>query len=488
MRSFKNDMKVVPINLFSKPKGVIENNQYDYSQNKLLILRKTPVKDTVSFSSSIMSGKDFKKLSKHMTCLYTGEKMLSSEQLNRMKNKGFFKGPISEVVRKLKPYKDKYLEPIELSVFELIEEAAKETPDIGLPQLFKNLYLITRVKFRKTQKPYFDELKTLGAQLPQEYLEKFYNYMVLTDKKLYDMPIKIKFSTKEFRYKAVKIINKCPDLNLRNRVTKLLDLLDDQAFLDDTKSLSPQIVKKVFDFKNLKTNGKKSNYYTKYLQVYEREKDLVRQKILEKIKDVANISGNKKLEKLCEVNIDIIKGSAVRVPFSNKVFIYDLQKILADLPDEQLKQRILGIAFNLPTSSKSADALILKFQDADANIIGDRLFNQSLATIEHLKPASLGGSDKMVNCALAKKWINSKRMSKPLWEVLQIFPLKNQQLYAKNLVKLNHKQFIKYEDALAHLETIEAEGRIDLSPYKEQLIRFENPLINQLIKKFNKEK
>lgn len=472
-------MKILPINIFNTHTKKIENYQNDYSPNKLLI---KPQYDSISFTStSPMSIKDFKKLGAYMTCLYSGERMLTSNQLTKMKKRGFFQGPISEVVRKLKPYENKYLEPIEKEVFKRIEQAAKETPDIDLPQLFKNWYKTTRTNFRQIQKPKFDAIKTLGAELPQEYVQPFFKFMETIDKKLYDQPIKQEFSLKEFSYKITKIIEKMSDGNLKNRMQKLLDMLHNEN-MTGKKPLSPSFVKQVFDFKNVKSTGRKSILYEKSYKQYETNKDAVRIAIIEKMRETADLKGYKKLEKLCAENIGMLEGIPVHVAFSNKAFVYDLDKLLEKMPDKELKQKMMDIAMNLPTSSRNADALILKFRDADPNIIGDRLFNPSLVSIEHLLPRSKGGPSTIANVALAKKQINSDLQNYPLWQKLQTYPLKNQQKYVNNLAKLVARGKMKYEDAIAQIQTIEREGHITLD--KSRVKKVKNPLIERLRQKF----
>lgn len=471
-------MRIQPVNLFNINRK--ENTQYDCSPNKIFI---KPAVDSVSFTSkSAMSIKDFKKLGKYMTCLYSGEKMITNEQLTKMKKRGFFQGSISEVVRKLKPYENKYLEPVEKEVFQRIEQASKESPDIDLPQLFKNWYIQTRSNFRKVQKPKFDAIKTLGAELPQEYLQPFFQFMETIDKKLYDQPIKQEFSLKEFSYKITKIIEKMSDGNLKNRMQKLLDQLHDESLTSGKKPLSSSFVKQVFDFKNVKSTGRKAVLYEKEYKQYETNKDAVRIQIIEKMRKIAELKGYKKLEKLCAENIGMIEGIPVQVPFSNKAFVYDLDKILTGLPDENLKQKMMDIAMNLPTSSRSADALILKFRDSDPNIIGDRLFNPAMVSLEHLKPKSEGGTNTIANCALAKKQINSDRQSTPLWQVLLQYPLKNQQKYADNLAKLVNRGKLSYDDALAQIKTIEKEGHIIID--KSKLKKVKNPLLEKLQEKY----
>ncbi len=457
-------MKILSINLLIPQVRQNNNNYVDYSASRLFSKQ---LYDSVSFTGHpATSIKDFKKLGSYMTCLYTGEKMLTNHQLIKMKKRGFFQGTISEVIRKLTPYENRYLGPIEKEVFRRIKQAAKETPNIDFSQLFKNWYKTARSNFRQVQKPKFDAIKALGAELPQEYLQPFFEFMQTTDKKLYDQPINRYFSIYEFSYKITKILNKTSDNNLKNRIQNLLYLLEDKTLNNDKEPLKTAFVKKVFNFKNLKVSGKKSQYYERNYKRYETDKTAVRIAIIEKMRETAALKGYKKLEKLCIENINMLEGLPVNMVFSNKTFVYDLDKLLTDMPNKALKQKMMDIAMNLPTSSRNADALILKFKDADPDIIGDRLFNPAMVSVEHLKAKSEGGENTIANVALAKKQINSDRQSKPLWQVLQNYPLRNQQKYTNNLAKLVARGKIKYEDALAQINTIEHEGHIILDKSK----------------------
>lgn len=481
-------MRISSISFFNDTR--VENNHNDYTQNKFLILRKPLPRDTVSFSgSSIMTGKDFKKLSRYMTDLYTGGPMLESETLTEMKTQGYFRGPIKKVVQILKQYKI-YLDNNELKIFELIEESAKENPKLNLTELFNSWYLKSRANLRKKQQPIFDEIKTLGAQLPKEHIQPFYDFMQKTDRKLYDEPIQQKFSMKEFVYKAEKLIDKISGSNCKRQMLKLLQLLSDTNPKENNKRLSEGLIKNVFGFKdNVKIIGKKkSSSYNNFFNLYETKPEMVQTKIIETIRNLAEAQGYKKIAQLCNSNIDMLNAKTVRIPFSNKTFVYDLSEILHDVPDKELTKQIMELSYKLPTSSENLDAFILKLNNADPDVIGDRLFNPSLVSIEHMKAKSKGGQDLMINCALAKRGINAMRGNEPLYVYLSKFPIENQYKYAQNLVKLNHSGEIGYEDALGHLQTLEKEGRIDLSKYKAQLNNIENSKIAMFKTKFNKYK
>ena len=471
-------MRILPVSLF-KIRNIIQN-----SETAILPKLKPLPYDSVSFSAKKsehcknkkpvickpMSAKAYKKMNKYVCDFYTGLPMLEDKQLEKMKERGFFTGPIREVVYKLKPYyEEEFFEPIEKEIFEMIIKAAEANPKMDLTSLFNTWYIAARKTLRKQQKPTFDKIKELGAQLPSEKMQQFYKFMATVDKMLYDEPIIKEFSYKDFSYKLENYIRKTSDNNTKLRIQKLLDQLKYVHTLEG--DIPEKFIKQIYDFKNLKIDGKKNLYYQKHMKPLEKDKSAVKLKIIHDISKIAKMNGYKKVEKLCQTNMDMLNDLPVKIPFSNKAFKYDLAELLEDVPDKNLTAKMVQLADELPTSQNSRDAFILKMKDTDSNIIGDRLLNPSLVSIEHLVPDSLGGPDTMANCALARRGINSKRGNEPLYITLQKYDPKNQIKYAECVVKLQKREKIPYEDTLAHFETIEREGHLDLSDQKAKLIK-----------------
>ncbi len=468
-------MRIQPVS-FINNSGVYVHN-IDNKHKNIFAPVISPVKDTVSFSGALtVTGKEFRKFGKYMRCLYTDQPMLMTSTLKKMKGRGMFQGPIEEVVKKLKPYKEEYLVGVEKSVFERLEDLATREPKLNLTEAMNKLADEFIPNLRKEQKPILDEIKTEGAKLPGEYLEPFFKFMETTDRKIFDEPITQKFSLKEFLYQADKSIQQQTDTNLRNRLLNSCKLLSDEGFVNNSKPLDPKTIKKVFNFINLKVPGKKSAYYEKNLKQYETNKTAVVKKVIEDMRDISKQAGFKGFERLCDNHLMRIEGKPVHVKFSNKAFVYDLKKVIDGVPDDALKGRMLQLANSLPNSARSVDAFILKCKDAEPEHIGDKLFDSSILSIEHLLPRSEGGSDLMANCALVRKGENSKRGSEPLWITLSKYPQKNPQKYLNHLARLVNKKKVPYEDALAQIQTIEREGRIVLN--KASLVKPELSFID----------
>lgn len=461
---------------------------YQYNYVDLREKRNAPtfktglITDTVSFSAKLlsekfMSGMEFKrKCSKLMTCFYSGTPMLNAEDIEYMKRTGVFRGSIKSFIKKTKYIHNEIMdkETIEYKIYKKIEETAKTDPNMQLVDLFNNWYKQSRNNLRKKQAPNLNQIKILGAQLPDTHIEKFFIYMAEVDRKLYDEPIKQVFSLSDFNYKILKAIEKTPNKSLQEVITSLLNTLNNEAFNKETLSL--QDIKKIINIPKIYFHNGKYKYDEQYLKRFENDKTALQIEIIKQIKHELASKGYIKMEQYCEDNIKMLKGMSVRIPFGNKNFVHFLNEILHDCENTELKNEILRLASTLPKSSDSIDAMILKLKDLDADTIGDKLFSPFVATIEHLKAASLGGNNSMKNCGLAKAWINCRRGNDNVHDFLtkhNIDP-KNQELYAQKLVNLNNKKILSYEDTLGQLKTIEEEALIDLNEYKSQLINFDD--------------
>jgi len=407
--------------------------------------------DTVSFKSVAegMSPKAFKKLAPYMVDMYTGENLLTEKFLNKMKKRNLFKGTISEVIKKLRPYKEKYLEPIEYAVFDIMEVEATKHPKLTINEVFNSLYFKSLKEIEKTQRPLFEHMKALGRELPGEYAQKFADYMEIVDKQVKGEPILRQFSRKEFTYKLTKLANNITDNQVKMLVKTLINGISGKHY----RNYFERMIIRLFW-------GKKTTEFDVVEKV----------KLIRELERMATSKGYKRIATLCDDNIKMLKGVPVYVPFSNKAFTYDISRLLQDLPDMRAKQEIIATTRALPNSMNSTDALILKFKDSEPDIIGDRLFNPSIASLEHLKPQSKGGLTTFANCALARRGPNSRRGNEPLYLTLQRYPRKNQQKYVNRLTVLVKKGLINAQDALNQIRTIEEEGHITLN--KSKLLRF----------------
>ena len=128
----------------------------------------------------------------------------------------------------------------------------------------------------------------------------------------------------------------------------------------------------------------------------------------------------------------------ILIPFSRKNFIYDLDTLLENLPDEKIKKKMHDIAERLPTSREYTSAYIMKYKNESSEKIVYRLLWPFLASVEHILPKSCGGADAMSNFGGATTRANSDRLSIPFVEQMKKNPKVKQycQNYVDRLIEL----------------------------------------------------
>ena len=364
----------------------------------------------VSFTSIQNSSKLRILFGYDLPCMYTGITMIDPKQLTRMlKNRVFFK-PGAEVVEVLNKYKDS-ITGIEAKVLGVLNERAKIHPDKNIQELLKEVEPIYRRRLRKKQAPIFRELVEASHELPIKEQEMFKKLMIETDKKLNEKPIIIPFSSYEFKYKLSKIkddILKGENVKAKKVMNKLMK--ESKRFSNTTNANTIENQKKVLSF-------------------------------LEIILKKSVLKDNEQLKNLINISKSRLFREEIIVPFSRKSFIYDLAKIIAEVPDKELQEKFINIAQKLPTSQQSTSAYIMKVVAESPDKIGHRLLWPSLASVEHILPRSCGGADNMANFGGATTRANSNRKSIDFVSQLKLHPEAkvNCQKYVDKLIELYHK-------------------------------------------------
>lgn len=119
---------------------------------------------------------------------------------------------------------------------------------------------------------------------------------------------------------------------------------------------------------------------------------------------------------------DTVLETVENGPFRRDTALNLIQSIIkkADPSDVKRLKQIHRAWYKLPKSSNDLDAFIVKYAYQPHNIIAKRLICGSVATIEHIKPASRRGEDNLGNYLLVAAEYNSNRSSLPLGEYIEL--------------------------------------------------------------------
>lgn len=342
-----------------------------------------------------------------LPCMYTGVDMIDPKKVQKMLKYNVFEGPISEVIARIQPFK-KSLQGVELKLFKIFENQANLYPEKTAEEIIQGLVPAHRKELRHRQSPIIQELIANSRELPEDYRYKFKQFIAETIDKLDERPILVPYSRTEFKYKLEKIqedVDKNKNLKASKAMKKLIEVSEKMTTKDKEISTEEKLATLNFMERILKTSVLRNNQQLKHL--------------------FKNAKMRLNEEKLF-------------VPFSRKGFIYDLEKLLKDLPDEELKKRMLEIAENLPTSRDLPSAYIMKHRNDPSEKIIYKMLWPYLASVEHIHPHSCGGPDAMSNFGGACTRVNSDRSNLEFTEYMKINPhiQKNCQKYVDRLIEL----------------------------------------------------
>ena len=170
----------------------------------------------------------------------------------------------------------------------------------------------------------------------------------------------------------------------------------------------------------------------------------------------------------------ILNSGTDEVFFKRKSFLTSLGSIKARNPYEaRVLSDLMNLALFLPTSGSSKNAFIVKYSRREENEILRRFILGSVATIEHVKPHSLGGANELSNFMLTSNNGNKYRENLPLSVYLDRNPGIPEycQIYINEIIDNINKGRLKgnecYPYTISKTLFDESEGRIllDLSGY-----------------------
>lgn len=447
-------MNILPVsfNNFRPPVRLQNENR---TSNVFCAPKMTPLKTdsvTLSFQGSAPNAEPLRKLMAYkIPDLYSDIILMNPEDLRSIMNAHLSAKPLKKLVKMLNPYIDSMFS-VERQVFGLMKTASKTEPNARLNDFIHKLVPEHSKRLREIQEPIFKELNRLSLNMPPDLLEE-YNYLVhITNKKLYNEPIFIPFSIREFQYKLEKIRKRLcnsHDSFIRHDIDKLCRISRSVAYVPKEKRMG-----KGFSLKK---------YESKQRQMILKFDDFFR---------YSRLSEDKDLKELIKTSKGQIFKVPVNMQFNRKSFIYDLKKITERLEDRKLARRMEQVAVSLPTSRENISAFIMKAADRSAEQIVYDLLGGSCGTVDHLLAAHENGASSLANYGLASAYKNSKKAHQSLAVCLEKEPE----------IRLYSQRQINRLIELANDKTFK---KVGLSPYYiislakklEKLSSKENPLI-----------
>lgn len=342
-----------------------------------------------------------------LPCMYTGIDMIDPKRVQKIVKSGQFRGSSEKALAAMKPFEN-MITDVEKKVYKIIKTQSELSPELNFKEILDKVAPTYKKSLRKKQAVIFKELLENAKELPENYSNNFNLLMQETNNKLKDKPIWTPFSSFEFKYKLNKIND---DVKKRGgfkdqRVMKKM-LLEAERLTDDTTVQTEEHQKNIMNFLGI-------------------------------ILKTSVLKDDEQLNTLIETSKSRLNHEKVKTPFSRKSFIYDLTKLLSDLPDQDLATKLVTTATKLPTSRESTSAYILKFSTESPEKIAYRLLWPTFASVEHILPKSCGGADAMSNFGGATTRVNAERGNIPFDVQIKKMPKtkKNSQKYVDRLIEL----------------------------------------------------
>ena len=360
------------------------------------------------------SGKLKTLFSYGLPCMYTGVEMIDPKKVQRLVKTGALKKSAGDVLNVIKPFEGQILD-IEKRVYEIIKEQAENNPNLNFQQILISIAPIYQRRLRKKQAEIFRELDMQIQQLPDKHRYKFKQFLEETYSKLQDKPVYVPFSSFEFKYK----LNKIKDDIKKRGVYKEQKVM--AKMLKESEKLYPD------------TNNRTEDYQRKIID------------FISTILKTSILKDDEQLNTLVKTAKARLNHEKIKIPFSRKAFIYDLERLLGEVPDKNIQETMIYTALKLPTSRESVSAYILKFMTESPEKIAYRLLWPTFASVEHILPKSCGGADAMSNFGGATTRENADRGNLSFVSQIRRRPNTKQysQKYVDRLIQLEHDGIFK---------------------------------------------
>lgn len=418
-------MKILPVFFTNRTERTqnVQRNSVPITMPKL----QTLACDTVSFGRSAGNAEALRALMSYkVPGIYSGKVVIDPKIVEKILNNKVFSGSVKNIVKTLAPFESS-LHTVEKSVFNLIKNQAKKSPDKKLDEVMREAAVFHDVKLRAIQQPIFDRLDAMSHDMPLEQQNQFLRLMNVVNKKIYREPIKIPFDKKDFQYKLKRITD---ELEIKNNKTEL-------EFMKKIMHVAQQLPDdSIQNLSSTSSKAKKNKKIRSQKNVSRRRGEIIRK--IESLQLSSSLKNNEELTKLISRARSQIYDVPVVVNFNRKTFIYELQKIVNTLDDKKLAKRMIQQAVELPKSRENISAFIVKAANCSSEKIGFDLIEGSTGSIEHLVPFASKGNDSLENYAISTAYYNSERGNRTMPQQLKQHPeiYQNAQKHINRLIEL----------------------------------------------------
>ncbi|MBR6127929.1 hypothetical protein IKQ21_09620 [bacterium] len=399
-------MRVLPISFLSYKNTVSKVNR-DNKQTKFGLEMSSPLMaDTISFGHAAQNAEPLRKLMKiGAPNLYgKGGPVITPERFDELTKSKIFTRSVRSIVRAIEPLSDT-LREIQLDILEMLKEYSKIKPEARLDEIFQSWAPLAHVELYRKQKPFFEELKEVAKDLPEESKFIFDELMQKSQDQIDQKPIVQEFNKRDFRYKLERIsqrIRHTKNQNEKDAMKKLINMAEIIPHSPKPKKLS------------LYKNQRKSKNNNQSAMI-----------ILKQIKNFFERSAINKDEELQALFADVncqIHGIPTFIPFGRKNFIEEIEELVQNIPDQRLAHKMIQIAVKLPTSDDEISAFIVKASRKSPEKIAFDWLWGAVGDIDHVVSKSSGGKDKPLNYGITNHYENYKKSNKTYAQLLREKP------------------------------------------------------------------
>ena len=295
--------------------------------------------------------------------------------------------------------------------------------------------------------------------------------------------IKELLGTSESAKDMINVLNSCKQHMFPEGEAKVYDILiSDAEKLSKTKKYKHKDV----TFSDILTE-----------RLSESKQNLIDQQkaVIDRMRSYGSENFDKAEKALLNEKLQVIESEIAKDTFRIKPSVGLLRELYGEIGDSKKVDKLIEMTEAFPNCATSADAFIVKNAQKSSKDIAEALLSPAQASVEHVRPQSIGGESVGGNYIAASKRMNNLRGSMSYKEFIQKFPNIPEctQKYFDDIIKkVNGSQI---PDVAAYIFDVkdtlkkESEGLIDVhikldDSILEKLNKFAGEL-SKLVSHFN---